>query len=66
MMLVFILGSFAATYSTAFNYFDGWPRVVGACARKRAMLDFGRDKIVSEYESLYEELIEDGSEIGRD
>jgi hypothetical protein len=23
----------AATYSTAFNYFDGWPRVVGACCR---------------------------------
>ncbi len=33
MMIVFILGSFAATLSTAFNYFDGWPRVVGACCR---------------------------------
>ena len=33
MMLVFLIGSFAATYSTAFNYFDGWPRVVGACCR---------------------------------
>ena len=29
MMLVFLLGAFAATFSTAFNYFDGWPRVVG-------------------------------------
>ena len=33
MMLVFIVGAFAATFSTAFNYFDGWPRVVGACCR---------------------------------
>lgn len=33
MMIVFLLGSFAATFSTAFNYFDGWPRVVGACCR---------------------------------
>ena len=33
MMLVFLLGAFAATYSTAFNYFDGWPRLVGACCR---------------------------------
>jgi Mn2+/Fe2+ NRAMP family transporter len=33
MMYVFILGAFAATYSTAINYFDGWPRVVGACCR---------------------------------
>ncbi|MFQ5737425.1 MAG: Nramp family divalent metal transporter [Acidobacteriota bacterium] len=33
MMPLFLLGSFAATYSTAFNYFDGWPRVVGACCR---------------------------------
>jgi hypothetical protein len=33
MMLVFIIGAFAATFSTAFNYFDGWPRVVGACCR---------------------------------
>ena len=33
MMLVFLLGAFAATYSTAFNYFDGWPRIVGACCR---------------------------------
>ena len=33
MMLVFLAGAFAATYSTAFNYFDGWPRIVGACCR---------------------------------
>ena len=33
MMLVFVVGAFAATFSTAFNYFDGWPRVVGACCR---------------------------------
>ena len=33
MMLVFLGGAFAATFSTAFNYFDGWPRVVGACCR---------------------------------
>jgi len=33
MMLIFLLGAFAATFSTAFNYFDGWPRVVAACCR---------------------------------
>ena len=33
MMVVFILGAFAATFSTAFNYFDGWPRIVAACCR---------------------------------
>jgi Mn2+/Fe2+ NRAMP family transporter len=33
MMIVFLIGALAATYSTAFNYFDGWPRVVGACCR---------------------------------
>jgi Mn2+/Fe2+ NRAMP family transporter len=33
MMVVFLVGALAATYSTAFNYFDGWPRVVGACCR---------------------------------
>ncbi len=33
MMVVFLAGAFAATFSTAFNYFDGWPRVVGACCR---------------------------------
>jgi len=33
MMIVFLVGAMAATYSTAFNYFDGWPRVVAACSR---------------------------------
>ncbi|MBM62394.1 MAG: hypothetical protein CL484_05540 [Acidobacteria bacterium] len=33
MMLIFLLGALAATFSTAFNYFDGWPRVVAACCR---------------------------------
>ena len=33
LMVIFLVGAFAATYSTAFNYFDGWPRVVGACCR---------------------------------
>ncbi len=33
MMIVFLAGAFAATFSTAFNYFDGWPRIVGACCR---------------------------------
>ena len=33
LLLVFLAGALAATYSTAFNYFDGWPRVVGACCR---------------------------------
>ena len=28
MRVVFLAGAFAATFSTAFNYFDGWPRVV--------------------------------------
>jgi Mn2+/Fe2+ NRAMP family transporter len=33
MMSIFLLGAFAATFSTMFNYFDGWPRVIGACCR---------------------------------
>ncbi len=33
MMWVFMIGAFAATFSTAFNYFDGWPRIVAACCR---------------------------------
>ncbi|MFQ5680027.1 MAG: Nramp family divalent metal transporter [Gemmatimonadota bacterium] len=33
MMIVFLLGALAATFSTAFNYFDGWPRIVAACCR---------------------------------
>jgi Mn2+/Fe2+ NRAMP family transporter len=37
MMIIFLVGALAATYSTAFNYFDGWPRVVGACCRNLFM-----------------------------
>jgi hypothetical protein len=33
MMVVFLIGALTATYSTAFNYFDGWPRLVAACCR---------------------------------
>jgi Mn2+/Fe2+ NRAMP family transporter len=33
MGIVFLVGAFAATCSTVLNYFDGWPRVVGACCR---------------------------------
>jgi Mn2+/Fe2+ NRAMP family transporter len=33
VMIIFLMGALAATFSTAFNYFDGWPRVVGACSR---------------------------------
>ena len=33
MMILFLISAFAATFSTSFNYFDGWPRVVGACCR---------------------------------
>ena len=32
-MVIFLAGALAATFSTAFNYFDGWPRVIGACCR---------------------------------
>ena len=33
VMVIFLTGAFAALFSTMLNYFDGWPRVVGACAR---------------------------------
>ena len=33
LMVIFLAGALAATFSTALNYFDGWPRVVGACCR---------------------------------
>jgi len=62
MMILFILGAFAATFSTVFNYFDGWPRVVGACCRnlfkptakltgiaKNELTDEHRKKWYSEY-----------------
>jgi Mn2+/Fe2+ NRAMP family transporter len=32
-MALFLVGAFGALFATAFGYFDGWPRVVGACAR---------------------------------
>ena len=35
MMIVFLVGAMAATYSTAFNYFDGWPRVSEDAQGKR-------------------------------
>ena len=33
MMMIFLVSAFAATFSTAFNYFDGWPRVIAASCR---------------------------------
>ena len=54
MMIVFMTGAFAATFSTAFNYFDGWPRIVGACARNlfrptAALRGTSRDRIGAEH-----------------
>ena len=54
MMVVFMIGAFAATFSTAFNYFDGWPRIVGACARNlfpatAALRGTSRDRIGAEH-----------------
>lgn len=62
LMALFLIGAFAATFSTAFNYFDGWPRVVGACCRnifpataslrgiaRRELTDERRKKPYSEY-----------------
>ncbi|MBN2426781.1 MAG: Nramp family divalent metal transporter [Deltaproteobacteria bacterium] len=53
MMWVFILGAFAACFSTAFNYYDGWPRVVGACCRNifkgtNALQGIDRDDLTPE------------------
>ena len=41
-------------FSTAFNYFDGWPRIVGACARNlfpatAALRGTARDRIGAEH-----------------
>lgn len=33
MMGLFLLGAFGVTFSTQFNYFDGWPRVTASCCR---------------------------------
>ena len=54
MMIVFFAGAFAATFPTAFNYFDGWPRVVGACCRNlfrktAALSGIARDEITHEH-----------------
>jgi Mn2+/Fe2+ NRAMP family transporter len=62
MMIVFFVGAFAATFSTAFNYFDGWPRVVGACCRNlfrktAALSGIARDEITQEHrERWYSEF----------
>ena len=59
MMGVFILGALAATFSTAFNYFDGWPRIVGACCRNlfrstaRLAGVARRDRTSPEHESVW-------------
>ena len=58
MMVVFILGAFAACFSTAFNYFDGWPRVVGACARNifpatAALNGIAREELTPEKKSKW-------------
>ncbi len=54
MTLVFLIGAFAATFSTAFNYFDGWPRVVGACCRNlfrstASLRGIARDDLTDEH-----------------
>ena len=62
MMIVFFVGAFAATFSTVFNYFDGWPRVVGACCRNlfrktAALSGIARDEITQEHrERWYSEF----------
>jgi len=52
--IVFFAGAFAALYSTAFNYFDGWPRVVAACARNlfrptAALEGIARERLTDEH-----------------
>ena len=54
MMTIFMLGAFAATFSTAFNYFDGWPRIVGACCRNlfrptAALAGIAADQVTAEH-----------------
>ncbi len=58
LMIIFLAGAFAATYSTAFNYFDGWPRVVGACCRNlfrrtAALPRSGRDESTDEQKKAW-------------
>ena len=58
MMVVFMVGAFAATFSTAFNYFDGWPRIVGACCRNlfqgtARLQGIARDDLTPEHRSMW-------------
>lgn len=58
LMVVFLAGALAATYSTAFNYFDGWPRVVGACCRNlfrgtASLPRVSRDEMTSEQRTTW-------------
>ena len=58
MMFIFIGGAFAATFSTAFNYFDGWPRVVAACCRNlfkstASLSGIAADELTSEHRSSW-------------
>ena len=58
MMAVFLIGAFAATFSTAFNYFDGWPRVVGACCRNlfrgtASLQGTAREELTAEHRSKW-------------
>jgi hypothetical protein len=57
-MIIFLMGALAATYSTAFNYFDGWPRVVGACCRNlfrstAALPGIAREDLGDEHKSRW-------------
>ena len=58
MMFVFLGGAFAATFSTAFNYFDGWPRVVAACCRNlfrstAALPGIAADRVTAAHRSAW-------------
>lgn len=59
MMVIFIVGALAATFSTAFNYFDGWPRIVGACCRNlfpgtaRLKGVARRDRVTEEHDRVW-------------
>ena len=57
-MIIFLMGALAATFSTAFNYFDGWPRVVGACSRNlfrctAALPGIAREDLGEEHKSRW-------------
>ena len=58
MMFVFLAGAFAATYATALNYFDGWPRIVGACCRNlfhntASLQGIAREDLTAEHRSRW-------------